>query len=56
MIVFIYVAGNLIWFGMWMYVVFGLHQSPWWMAVPILLHFTMETLKGKGKNRNEKQS
>jgi len=34
---------NLLWFGMWMYIIFGLHQSGWWILFPLFVHFEKET-------------
>lgn len=33
---------NLVWFGAWLYIVFGLHQSGWWLLVPLFFHFKRE--------------
>jgi len=31
---------NIIWFGAWLYIIFGLHNSGWWILVPIIFHWT----------------
>jgi hypothetical protein len=35
---------NLIWFGAWLYIIFGLHQSGWWILVPMSIHWTYESV------------
>ena len=33
---------NLIWFSIWLYIIFGLHNSGWWILVPIIIHWRKE--------------
>jgi hypothetical protein len=38
-------VANMLWFGAWLFIIFGLHQSGWLILVPIIVHFK-ETKKG----------
>lgn len=38
----IQVIANLFWFGAWLYIIFGLHQSGWWILFPIVFHWSEE--------------
>lgn len=33
---------NLIWMGAWIYIIFWLHQSGWWILIPMLFHFSTD--------------
>ncbi len=30
---------NILWFGVFIYIIFWLHHSGWWILVPILFHW-----------------
>jgi len=30
---------NLIWLLTWLYIIFGLNQSGWWILVPVFFHW-----------------
>lgn len=34
---------NWVWFGVWMYIIFGLGNSGWWILVPIFAHWRKES-------------
>lgn len=38
---------NLIWFGAWLYIIFGLGHSGWWILVPIVCHWATSDEKQK---------
>jgi hypothetical protein len=31
---------NILWYGVWIYIIFWLHYSGWWILIPILFHWT----------------
>jgi len=41
---------NLLWFGAWLYIIFILHHSGWWILLPMFFHFaTDKTIKIRNK-------
>lgn len=32
---------NILWFGVWLYIIFWLHHSGWWILVPLMFHWTI---------------
>lgn len=30
---------NIVWFAVWLYIIFGLHNSGWWILVPMFFNF-----------------
>lgn len=47
---------NLLWFGAWLYIIFILNNSGWWILIPLAFNFnTDEYLIQKMKYRKKEQ-
>jgi hypothetical protein len=43
---------NLIWFGAWLYIIFGLHNSGLWILIPMLFHWKESEQEGEESEVN----
>jgi hypothetical protein len=33
---------NIVWFAVWIYIIFWLHNSGWWLLVPLLFNWKLK--------------